>query len=299
MPDASVPPVLYHYTNAFGLKGILEAGSLWATDAEFLNDAQELQFGRSELCDALRARAESLYSSNRPEDYGSPEYSRASVVHSAVRYLETGDVNVPIRTERMYVACFCAHDDLLSQWRGYAGGGGYAIGLRSEVFVNWPPVQPQYLVVQQPENLETTPQFRPVLVQVQYGDAAIASMIDHVVREIAPRPTGHPGVQGWTQAVTLALPALAGIKHSAFAEEQEWRLLVSSMEAQRGESFRVGQYGLIPYIEIPLNLPDAVHDIVVGPGGHSDLHVTGVARLLHGLGLHEVHVRVSSAPFRG
>ena len=118
MSDASVPPVLYHYTNASGLKGILETGSLWATDAEFLNDAQELQFGRSELCHALRAHAESLYSSDRPEYFGSPEYSRATIVQSAVHYLETGNVNEPITGERMYVACFCTDDDLLSQWRG-------------------------------------------------------------------------------------------------------------------------------------------------------------------------------------
>lgn len=136
-------------------------------------------------------------------------------------------------------------------------------------------------------------------MQVHYGGSAIANVIDHVVREIAPRPSGHPGVQGWTQAVTLALPALASIKHSAFAEEKEWRLLVSSMEAQRADSFRVGPLGLIPYIEIPLNLSDTVHEIVIGPGGHSDLRVTGIARLLRGLDLPGVHVRVSSAPFRG
>ena len=71
------------------------------------------------------------------------------------------------------------------------------------------------------------------------------------------------------------------------------------MEAQRADSFRVGPLGLIPYIEIPLNLSDTVHEIVIGPGGHSDLRVTGIARLLRGLDLPGVHVRVSSAPFRG
>ena len=54
------PSVLYHYTSPAGLKGILETSSLWAADADFLNDAQELQFGRPQLCDALLAQAGSL-----------------------------------------------------------------------------------------------------------------------------------------------------------------------------------------------------------------------------------------------
>jgi hypothetical protein len=97
-----VPLALYHYTNASGLKGILESNSLWATDAEFLNDVQELQFGRTELCDALRAYAESLHPSDRAPD-GGPEGSRATIVRSAVHYLEVGDVNVPVRTDGIYM----------------------------------------------------------------------------------------------------------------------------------------------------------------------------------------------------
>jgi hypothetical protein len=128
--SAPVPPVLYHYTNSTGLKGILETSSLWATDADFLNDAQELQFGRLQLCDALIAQAESLH----PRDLigYSADSSRAAILRSAVDYLRRGDVISRSRAEQVYVACFCDHDDLLSQWRGYGSSGGYAIGFRSE-----------------------------------------------------------------------------------------------------------------------------------------------------------------------
>jgi Protein of unknown function (DUF2971) len=210
------------------LKGILESSSLWATDAEFLNDAQELQFGRAELCDALRAYAENLFPSNRTQD-GGREYSRAAIVRSAVEYLARGDVNVPVNTERIYVTCFCQDSDLLSQWRGYASADGYAIGFHSEALLNQVSLTTNYRVAgQRGLAAETTagPDVRPSLVQMQYGDSAVTRMIDDVLQKIAPEPVGHPGSHGWMQAVSLAVPALASIKNSAFAEEKEWRLYV-------------------------------------------------------------------------
>jgi hypothetical protein len=71
------------------------------------------------------------------------------------------------------------------------------------------------------------------------------------------------------------------------------------MIAELKESFRVGSYGIIPYVELPLDLHKAIHEVVVGPGKHSDVRMTGIARLFHSLGLGNVNVRISSAPFRG
>jgi hypothetical protein len=191
---------------------------------------------------------------------------------------------------------------LLSQWRGYASGDGYAIGFHSEALLSPAPLETEYRIAGQHELVEelvSGSQVQPSLVQIQYGDSAVASMIDHVLREIAPQPTGHPGSRGWMQAVSLAVPALAGIKHSAFTEEQEWRLFVGRMTARLRESFRISSYGIVPYVKLPIDLHKALYEIVVGPGGHSDSRVTGVARLLHSLNLDNVIVRVSSIPFRG
>ena len=59
----AAPKILYHYTTSQGLIGIFNSGALWAgaANAGFLNDAQELQFGRRELCEALLDRAEELF----------------------------------------------------------------------------------------------------------------------------------------------------------------------------------------------------------------------------------------------
>src|ERR1035441_9343018 len=41
MPD---PPILYHYTNAFGVYGILSSNALWATATQFSNDSSEIDY---------------------------------------------------------------------------------------------------------------------------------------------------------------------------------------------------------------------------------------------------------------
>jgi hypothetical protein len=204
--------------------------------------------------------------------------------------------------KRIYVTCFCQDSDLLSQWRGYASADGYSIGLRSAALLDQVPSTTEYRVGgQHGLEIETRPgpEVRPSLVQVQYGDLAVTRMIEAVLQTIAPQPVGHPGSRGSMQAVSLAVPALASIKHNAFAEEKEWRLYVGGMTAGLKESFRIGSYGIIPYIELPFDLHKAIHEVVVGPGKYSDVRMTGVARLLRSLNLDSVNVRASSAPFRG
>jgi len=306
------PPVLYHYTNSAGLKGILETNSLWATATAFLNDSLELQFGRPQLCDALQAQAESLDPGDRNPD-GGPDWSRAAIIRSAVDYLRRGDANSRTNAgqvydaisranaEQVYVACFCDHDDLLSQWRGYGSSAGYAIGFRSESLpvpapslAEVPFIRPDGLT----RVLDPSQPPESSLVQVQYGESAIIPMVDQVLKQMAQRPSGHPGSTGWAEAVLLAEPALASIKHEAFAEEREWRLLTAEV-GSRTTGFRVTALGLVPYIELPVNLRGALHEIVVGPGNHSDVRMLGLARMLQHLGLREVSIRASSVPYRG
>jgi hypothetical protein len=41
---STAPDLRFHYTNAEGLKGILQSGKIWATDVRYLNDAQEVEY---------------------------------------------------------------------------------------------------------------------------------------------------------------------------------------------------------------------------------------------------------------
>jgi hypothetical protein len=292
------PEIVYHYTTSAGLQGIVESQSLWATDAEFLNDAQELQYGRTELCEALSRQAESIFSSgllpDPASDYRGPglggaDYSRATMIRNAVEYL-TVSAGAEKKAEAVptYVTCFCEEGDLLSQWRGYGSGGGFALGLRRDALGRMP----------SPDQSHLQPGSTPQLVRVEYGPAAVSRMVDRMLRDLAPVAAGHPGAAGWSAGAWRAVPALASVKHEAFSEEREWRLIaVQNLSTET--KFRITTYGLVPHVELPLDLATAVQDVVVGPGSHADLRALSARRLLMRAGLRQVPVQISAAPFRG
>lgn len=292
--------LLYHYTTATGLKGIVDDGSIRASDAEFLNDAMELRFGRDELHEALIAEAERIAPEADLNLGGGAEYSRATVMRSAASHLRPDGIFLSKQAHSVYVACFCEGGDLLSQWRGYAAEGGYAIGFSSAALRDIGPITTTLEVTGEEggilDHLDG-PSLEVRLVQVSYGPDAIAPVVRRVVETVAPHPVGHPGSKGWAQALVV-LPELATIKHAAFEEECEWRLLVVGSQGLENVQFRIGALGLIPYI--PLSLPtNSIAEIVIGPGPHPDVREHGVIRFLAMNGIDDVSVRHSSAPYRG
>ena len=52
-PDEFIPEMLYHYTSAYGLYGILSSGILRAGNFSYLNDSSEIQYGRNLAQDML------------------------------------------------------------------------------------------------------------------------------------------------------------------------------------------------------------------------------------------------------
>src|SRR5712671_6860096 len=51
------PRLLYHYTSADGLLGMLEGRQLWATNVRFMNDTSELGYGIGLVREVLREPA--------------------------------------------------------------------------------------------------------------------------------------------------------------------------------------------------------------------------------------------------
>lgn len=106
---SQAPETLYHYTSASGALGIIGQGLLWATEASYLNDSSEL-----------------LYTLDKLKDAWEDEYKKLDELMPVLPGMSEAIQN------RMYgatfIACLCEKKDLLSQWRGYAFPGGYAIG---------------------------------------------------------------------------------------------------------------------------------------------------------------------------
>jgi hypothetical protein len=134
-PD-SEPPIIYHYTDPAGLIGILSDGQLWATNVEYLNDSSELRHAEILHKQVL----EGLIAEEAP---GSLRKRLAMKVQQRPPW------HSRLQT---YVVCFCADDDLLTQWKTYgAWGSGFSIGFdRSELASALPNLVPVVDVIDGP-----------------------------------------------------------------------------------------------------------------------------------------------------
>lgn len=265
------PELLFHYTDSHGLQGIVQSQRLWASNALFLNDATELVHAGSVISDVL----ESL----RAEANG--EASR-TFIERGQRSLRLDEMTGGLF--EVYVACFCADGDLLSQWRGYPpAGGGYALGLCSRLLG------------------ERSPQ--PVhLWRVIYAAEEQTRLVQDVIRPLVPALDALEKSHGADVAVAAVPPCLQRarsllaefafcFKHPSFKEETEWRLvhLRSRLDEERQlpVECRPTPTGFVPYVG--LALPDAagvftgrlpIQEVVVGPTAHPELASLAVTKLL-------------------
>lgn len=100
------PPLLYHYTDFNGLKGILESNSLRATYTGMMNDFSEHHYGLR----LMRLRTRAILGKSHP-------------------FVSLVNFWTPQIPRRAFASCFCESPNVLPMWREYANHGeGYCLG---------------------------------------------------------------------------------------------------------------------------------------------------------------------------
>jgi len=284
--------MLWHYTDASGLMGIVEHERLWATQTSFLNDSTELEYGFDLAMSVIAS------------------YDRTNLKEATDRFL-TGLVD-PEKPELknwldkhldVYVTCFSGDGDMLSQWRAYSGrddAGGYALGLGTR-----PPLQgwPQMA----PGDHEFA--LRQVLYDPIEQQAACHSLIDALVAVLDADPSDNELTKSFARNLIDGVVELASwCKHPAFEEEREWRIVyVRNNDASKVDvQHRISRGLLVPYVKLELPSPVGalsghlpLRAINFGPGPEPTLKLRGVKSLLAGYPHYaKVPVEGSAAPLR-
>lgn len=270
-----LPPAIYHYTSAAGLKGIVSDAAIRATDVRFLNDTTEFELGRSTCLAELTARAdEGLFGKLCKRVADSFEVSHF----------------------QFYAASFSAEDDLVPQWRGYgAHGAGYALGLRTH---DLSLLNEHFLIM-------------PVLYKHEEQRAVIHDVIHALEvlweREIESRRVAKSRVAEVIHLTMLSVLTILSLslKSELFAYEQEWRLVHvdSDVVADYEPDFREARGMLVPYVAFPLQNPDLrvpsvpIASVTIGPMIRADEAEAGLRRFFAKQQL-DVPIRVSKAPLR-
>lgn len=296
--------LLHHYTTAKGLKGIIESGEIWCSEIQYLNDAQEIEYGST----LVRDKIEDLQ-----EEYSANADIREGLLDNLLMRVK----NFPGTMYRVFVACFCESGDLLSQWRGYAEeGGGYAVGFS---FDNNCYVQ-----------TEAGQTYKPNLRKVLYNRERQEELLDRYLRGICEIWSEYDlGSQGDTHVKESSLALhlmntlmdwIVSFKHPGFEEENEWRLvrmLRGMKEAEPHAKFRPSDGLLVPYVQAPLMEREQeeggenVHyfplsEIRYGPTLPSDRANLSIQSLLRTAGQkgdfeirEDVSIEAPDVPFRG
>jgi len=250
---AQLPPLIFHYTNDVGLRGILESGQLWLTDIFSLNDPSELSHGLSHAVNILSNKAST----------GPPE-SKIFAADIAA-FIQQGGIR---KSGHYFMCSLSSNGDDLGQWRAYADNGrGYALGFDAKAL----------------EDAFAKHGGGPMLkaFPITYNDSALIEMhrrmIDRMFGLIS-LPRGKQLNSGAvkeyiadlsTLLIVHALHAALHFKHEAYRNEAEYRLLqIHGVDKPPPEAkLRVRAYSLIKYREFHWRSAGAatLRKIVVGP----------------------------------
>lgn len=273
--DSHPDDLLYHYTTAEGLIGIVTSEELWATSIHHLNDSHEYLYAVELL------------------DYQVRQWGNDQCT-SQVELDLLKDLSGSARAmDRVHVHVFSLSEnhDQLSQWRSYAPDGGYAVAFDRNQLV--PSAAEQGFTFQQCvyDAKEQTRLLRALLGEV---------LQHHRAGTAVAGPNAPKDPDTWlTKFDEWFLPLAARFKHPSFHEEAEWRLisdLTAADDALSGEHTK----GCLIVPHLRIKLPDIwpINGVTVSPMPHQRLAVDGVFRLFQGRDRQVGGVSRSRIPFR-
>jgi Protein of unknown function (DUF2971) len=265
--------MVYHYTNAAGLIGILKSKSIWATSHLHLNDRLEFK------------TAAELFEQ---------ELAQSSLTELQQRFFMRF---VEEQQEPRFVMSFSEHHDLLSQWRAYGGGEGYALGFSEDNPIFTSAKQVTFGLVKCVYERAKQLEFCGILIS-EFQDLVRSN---HVMNEpdFAQQFRTFVKQYEWNYAVALLS---ASFKHEGFREEGEWRLVSQYPDRLVPKlDYRTGRFGVTPYFAIPLSLSytgGRIDRLVIGPNANRRAARESLKSALLTHGFDDTEIDVSNTPLR-
>ena len=259
---------------------MLDSKSLWATNLHYLNDATEITYAREPLRHAIFHMGDHIDDSFVPRRKEHKQLTQA--------LLEAA--SAPLRFEA-YVFSLSEEKDLLSQWRAYCPHTGYAIGFRVSALQALAAKAYSLARCEYDLGAHWGPAVRAHVrdVHAAFETMRLASIATNEAIEVCS-----------ARLLALVHPYVTTLKHPAFYEEREWRLVSGHGRVPRASlKHRVSASMLIPYAIIPFDGKerDLISEIVVGPTPLQALSLASIEGLAQRVGLAS-NISTSKVPYR-
>ena len=250
MKKSNKPELLYQYTDITALQGIVENNVLWATHCRYLNDKRELDYG-------LRIAVK--YANREKNKTKDQNVKQLLEEISGIYEFAKRNKELPFHSLDVFTASLSAQCDLLSQWRGY--GKKYksvCIGMDVDELMagadscNW------FVFL------------RKVIYDSKKQVGIMKNYMDKVCDIVKNNPLdfSNPNyMKTFRHKVDLGLIIFAlCFKEKCWEEEDEWRLMAVHHSTKNGNPkeicFKENDYGLVPYIKIPVSNNNSVFDTI-------------------------------------
>lgn len=256
---------LYHYTSLSGLMSIVESKSLYATDIRFFNDAAEM----AHTANLLRVEI-----ARRMEQQGAQTTLLEQFREWVSDRLKNGHMQ--------FVTSFTANGNILSQWRGYTPKGqGVSIGFRPEVLRKCADEQSFSMGRCRYDPKEQQEIAKSILSAIEALAEQRGENLDQSKRH--PSNSFHDVFEE-IEGDLLKIAAL--LKHPAFEEEDEWRVVspIKSNYVETPIRYRVGRSMLMPYMLFSLPQTEdrtlSIEHVFLGPTPNVNQSMSSLFRYL-------------------
>jgi hypothetical protein len=278
---------LYHYTDAAGLRGIVESQKIWFTSYLHLNDPSELTLGMGVVHRLLKEIGEGA------DDGLVKMFCR--IVNDLFQHSNFTD------TFGFYIASFSRDRNDLGQWRAYADDGrGFALGLVPPLFeavdtANPKPTEYHVMPVVYGEPA-AEPRYRAAIEAAAAIVQANGAHCDRESRIAFLRMMANELIAGQLIGTSLT------VKHTAYSHEKEVRLVILGMRDTQKPYVKTRVRGseIVPFVEgeMPLRDKNGIFEIVVGPAA-TPTAKDAVESLLQSFGVELGNrIQASGIPYR-
>ncbi|MFO6498578.1 DUF2971 domain-containing protein [Bacillus paralicheniformis] len=249
------PKVLYHYTNIYGLEGILKNNEFWVSNASFLNDKTEIKY----TLDLSRQYLSELCEEKQIDKR---------------KALSFFDLFVKERLEEVsldyYLLSFCTNEDSNLLWSNYSNNDGYNIAFK------YPDINNDYY--------KETDEY-PLSAYVIYDEVEQRKILKDYIEKIIEivEYISVLKVEEIQDEIYRRLGLVVGalklsslfFKDKCFSQEEEFRIAIK----RKDYSCRISNGTFIPYIKARFE-KESVKGITIGPKNNMDITMEGLIQFL-------------------
>lgn len=285
--------MLYHYTSAEGLVGILN-GEAWVTERHFLNDPSEFSVATDVF---LEVAEKHIHDKERLARF------RKAILNEAARCERFGELGEDLAFSGYYVMSFCLEDDSALLWSEYSDFQGYCLGVELGSLIDSFGANRIYMHGKVIYDHDVQVELIEKVVQGEYIDSPRFPELNSWDDFDEPRSEDAKYIISFLNLDCSTYNMF--FKKQCFEGEQEYRVVFSHIhdggrvgpEERYPVDFRIKDGMLIPFVKMPFDAMGSVKSITIGAKNTSDIAGVGLRYFLRSKNM-SVDVRKSGIPLR-